>query len=184
MTVSAYIVRNDDDAWRCLVHLHKKLDKLMQIGGHIELDETPWQAVAHEVDEEAGYSLDELKVLQPFADTPHGWGNTVHPVPFSANTHNVGDDHYHSDSCYAFIADALPSRSTADNESDDLRWLTIDELNTLAKKGDALQDVAYIYEYLLRHMDHMIPLSASDFSLEKPRNMGVVYKRGKPSENR
>jgi len=37
MTVSAFIVRQVDGEWKCLVHLHKKAGKLMQVGGHVEL---------------------------------------------------------------------------------------------------------------------------------------------------
>ena len=55
MTVSAYIILRDGEDLKCLVHLHKKVGKLMQIGGHIELDETPWQSVVHELFEESGY---------------------------------------------------------------------------------------------------------------------------------
>ncbi len=35
----------------------------MQVGGHIELDETPWQAVEHELREESGYTLAELSSI-------------------------------------------------------------------------------------------------------------------------
>ncbi len=49
MTVSIYIIHRVGDEWRCLVHMHRKLGFLMQVGGHIELDETPWQSVEHEL---------------------------------------------------------------------------------------------------------------------------------------
>ena len=48
-TVSVYIVRQFDDIdWRIALHVHKKHNSLLPFGGHIELDETPWQAVARE----------------------------------------------------------------------------------------------------------------------------------------
>ncbi len=184
MTVSAYVLLQEDDVWKCLVHLHKKVGKLMQVGGHIELDQTPWQAIAHELEEETGYAIDELDVLQPFGDTPIQWGNIVHPLPFSANTHNVGDDHYHSDNCYGFIAKTRPSKPSAEGESDDLRWLSLGELRQLAEGGEALQDVAYIYQYLVDHVDAMVPTPASSYSLKKPENVGITYQTGKPSESR
>ena len=58
MTVSAYIVRTDSAEPLCLVHMHRKIGKLAQIGGHIELNETPWQSIAHELEEESGYTLE------------------------------------------------------------------------------------------------------------------------------
>lgn len=101
MTVSAYIIRRENDDWKCLVHFHRKIEKLMQIGGHIELNETPWQSVAHEIEEESGYEIKQLQVLQPTTRRVTEVSNLSHPVPFSMNTHNVGDDHYHSDMCLA-----------------------------------------------------------------------------------
>lgn len=184
VTISAYVLLQLDGEWKCLVHLHRKMGKLMQVGGHIELDETPWQAVAHELAEETGYTTDEVEVLQPFSETPLEGANIAHPVPFSTNTHNVGDDHYHSDSCYGFIATAPPKQQTAVGESKDLRWLSIDELDELAKTGEALEDVTYIYRYLIEHVDKFVRVRATTFSVEKPGKVSVTYQTGKPSELR
>jgi 8-oxo-dGTP pyrophosphatase MutT (NUDIX family) len=43
-TASAVIIRNESDGPKVLLHLHKKLNRLLQPGGHVELHETPWQA--------------------------------------------------------------------------------------------------------------------------------------------
>ena len=180
MTVSAYIVRKENDEWKYLVHFHKKIEVLMQIGGHIELDETPWQTVAHELEEESGYTPYELTVVQYTADRPKQAGNVTHPTPLLVNTHNVGNDHYHSDLCYAFVASGLPSRHVAVDESADIRWLTRDELATGARDGTLLADVAYIYEFLLDHIDAMVQLDATNYSLDKPQSIGLSYKRGAP----
>ena len=182
MTISAYIVRLENDQWKCLVHFHKKIEVLMQIGGHIELDETPWQTVTHELEEESGYSLGELQVLQYIADRLREKGNVTHPTPLLVNTHNVGNEHYHSDLCYGFIAPASPTRSVSADESIDLRWLRLSELQDGAKDGTVLEDVLYIYEFLLGHLDTMKLVPASDYSLEKPLSIGMMYKRGKPGE--
>lgn len=64
-TASAFIIRTDGTEPRILFHMHKKIKKLMQPGGHVELHETPWQAVVHEIEEEAGYEISQLKILQP-----------------------------------------------------------------------------------------------------------------------
>lgn len=58
-TVTAYIVRTDGDDPKVLLHMHRKLGMLLPPGGHVELDETPWAAMAHELTEESGYTLDE-----------------------------------------------------------------------------------------------------------------------------
>lgn len=177
MTISAYILRWVDDDWLCLVHLHKKLDVYMQIGGHIELDETPWQAAAHEIAEESGYSLSELDIVQhsdKILSTP---ANTYHPMAFVSNTHKVGNEHYHSDSCYGFVAEKLPQSPPEEGESADLRWLTLIEMEAEAAKGKVLADTASIYQYLIDSLNSYVRVPARDFSLGKPRQYGIVYKR-------
>lgn len=150
----------------------------MQIGGHIELNETPWQAIAHELEEESGYILKELKVLQPFKDQPASGNNVVHPVPFTMNTHDVGSEHYHSDLCYGFVADDIPQNSVQSDESLDLRWLSLAEMKNAAKQGEVLSDVVQVYEFLISHIEIYAQVSATNFSLNKPIAPTATYKRG------
>ena len=177
MTVSAYIVRKSDNGeWLCLVHMHRKIDILMQAGGHIELDQTPWQAMAAELREETGYRLSDLRLLQ-WSLPPVVTHAVTHPLPLLINTHTAGEGHFHSDTCYAFIAENPPSEATKEGESDDLRWVTLKELQILVAQGDALQDVGEIYKYLLDSRPSMIEMLATDFSLAKPEKGGITYKR-------
>lgn len=178
ITVSAYIVRSVDGVWQCLVHYHKKFDTLMQIGGHVELDEAPWTSLATELMEEAGYSLSELMIVQPTSRRVRESKPVNHPVPFASNTHYVGNGHYHSDFAYGFVAKNLPMASVADGESSDLRWMSIDELMAAVEKGDALRDMTYIYEFLVATIDEYAVVPASDFSTDKPTGAEVEYKRG------
>lgn len=130
-TVTAYIVRTDMDQPRVLMHMHKKLHKLMPVGGHIELDETPWQAISHELREEAGYDIDDLAVLQPKERIKLLGRVVLHPYPVVIDTHDIPEapgGHFHTDTAYAFTADHPPQYERAKGESDDLRWLTCDEL--------------------------------------------------------
>ena len=182
MTVSGYIVRTDGDEPVCLVHMHKKMGKLMQVGGHIELNETPWQAIAHELEEESGYQLEELRVIQHTADRVGESHNVSHPTPFLMNTHNVGDEHYHSDLCYGFIADTVPASMVARDESGDLRWLTLDELRRQSTEGDVLEDVYMIYAFMLGHLHTYAQVLADAFSLAKPGRAGATYQHGAPGE--
>jgi 8-oxo-dGTP pyrophosphatase MutT (NUDIX family) len=180
ITVSAWIVLRENDEWKCLVHFHRKMEKLMQIGGHIELNETPWQSIAHELVEESGYNLSELEVLLHTADRPVARDYITHPVPFMMNTHNVGNEHFHSDLSYGFIARDKPANRVAAGESADLRWLTISEIEALAESGEALSDVAHLYRVLLDHVDSYARVPADSYSLEKPLHPAATYKRGAP----
>lgn len=176
MTVSAYIVRLDGPEPQCLVHMHRKIDKLMQVGGHIELTQTPWQAVAAELREETGYEVSELKVLQPIAQPPKLSDGVVHPTPFLVNTHRINEGHYHSDLCYAFQAAATAGSKPAAGESTELRWLTLSELHAMAAGGTALQDVVDIYAFLLDNKASFYQVDPTLYSLEKPV-VGIKYKR-------
>lgn len=149
--------------------MHKKVGKLMQIGGHIELDETPWQSLAHELLEESGYNLGEVQVLQPH-QVPFAVDQAVvHPVPLLFNTHKVSDTHYHSDLVYGLVVDHLPRSLPSENESSDLRWLTVHELKTAAAQGIALKDVAEIYETIANtYLDTYYRVDTTLFSLDKP----------------
>lgn len=176
MTVSAYIIRREAGEWKCLVHMHRKIDMLMQIGGHIELNQTPWQAVADELRDEAGYELGELKVLQPYKELPQVEKTIVHPVPLLANTHSVGNEHYHSDMCYAFVAESSPLHQRAEGESNDLRWLSLAELQGEVDRAVALRDVADIYNFIVQQVYALYPIPADQYSLAKPQ-AGITYKR-------
>ena len=64
-TASAFTLKHDikKNEFRILLHMHKKYGKLLQPGGHIELHESPWEAILHELVEETGYLAKEMKVL-------------------------------------------------------------------------------------------------------------------------
>ena len=169
VTVSAYIVRVDGDEPRVLVHMHRKFGKLFQVGGHIELDETPWQTIAHELREESGYTLEELFVLQPDDQLVPAPGAVQHPVPVIMNTHKVPGEHFHSDMSFAFVAKAAPAGKPAEGESQDLRWLTITELKEAAKQDLAPEDVAHFYEAVVtRYLPRYYRVPAHTYSLDKP----------------
>jgi 8-oxo-dGTP pyrophosphatase MutT (NUDIX family) len=154
--------------------MHRKHHLLLQIGGHIELDETPWQAMAHELAEECGYTFDELAILQPddaLLEITHA---IVHPVPVLMNTHVIADSHYHSDLSFAFIAAAAPRQSLSEGESVDLRWLTMQELADAATQGIAANDVVNIYQHILtRYLPKYYSIPASRYSLDKPHSSSM-----------
>ncbi len=184
MTVSAWILLDEGGATKCLVHFHRKIETLMQIGGHLELNQTPWQALAAEILEESGYTLNELKLLQPIAEFGDGGPAVTHPIPFNVNTHLVNNEHYHTDLCYGFVAAQKPKLSVHKDESNDLRWMSVEELRQAYDEGEVLKDVYRRYEFLVRNREKFVELSPETFSLEHPRVSGALYKKGIPGENR
>lgn len=131
LTVTAYILRVDAPEPKALLHMHKKLNVLLPVGGHVELSETPWQAVAHELEEESGYALGQLKVLQPQSRIRKMPKTVLHPMPLSMNTHSIPKSHFHTDIEYAFVAYTGPALKIAEGESLDVRWVSQEELNNL-----------------------------------------------------
>jgi 8-oxo-dGTP pyrophosphatase MutT (NUDIX family) len=155
LTVSAFIIRVDGDEPTVMLHNHLKIRRLLQFGGHVELEENPWQGLIRELREEAGYAVDQLQVLQPSARLDMSFSTAVaHPIPFSLNTHRFKDeDHFHSDLVYAVTTSQDPKLSRAAGESADIHQYTITQLAAIAPEQiyDQTRDSAtYVLEHLLR----------------------------------
>ena len=95
LTVAGYIIDED----RVLLIEHKKLGLWLPVGGHIDPNETPDQAMVREAKEEVGL---DIKLLQIPIEIP-----VIKPVikhtalPFYCNIHKVKDhDHYSKAHCY------------------------------------------------------------------------------------
>lgn len=148
-TASAFIVRIDQPESRLLLHRHKKLGVFLQIGGHVELHETPWQAVLHEVAEESGYEAGQLKVLQPPLRLTHLTSVDLHPYPVSLLTHNFpGEDHHHTDIAWSFTTTEAPRHAVSDGESDSLQLFSAAELRAI-EAGQIPENVQEIGLFVL-----------------------------------
>lgn len=135
-TISAYVVDISGDEPKLLLHMHKKYGKLFQPGGHIETNENAWHAIEHELMEETGYKFSQLRIVQPkYIEKVHLTDENLklHPIHFMYNSHPVGEHHFHSDAVYLFTTTEQPSEEPGEDESTDLRWLTLKEIQSLAK---------------------------------------------------
>lgn len=121
---------------------------LLPIGGHIELNETTWQALGRELREESGYTLSDLKLLQPKYRLDYLSDVIAHPYPVIMSDHDVSKDHFHSDTAYAFVTHGEPSEEADDNESQDLRWITQSELQALTD-NEIFPNTKEIYNFIL-----------------------------------
>ena len=163
-SVTAYIVRIDTPEPQVLVHMHRKQNVLLPVGGHIELHETPWQAMAHELQEESGYRLEDARILQPAERISSLEDVVLHPYPLSMNTHPIGDDHFHSDISYGFVVSGDPKETAVDGESLDFRWLNYDQLMAL-DASEIFSNTRQVYDFLLNTaLKSWIPVSTDQFS--------------------
>jgi 8-oxo-dGTP pyrophosphatase MutT (NUDIX family) len=134
-TASCYIV---DDESRLLLHHHRRLDRWLQMGGHVEGDEDPSAAALREGVEESG--LGDLQL------TPRGILDLdVHRIPAGRGE----PDHDHFDVRY-LARTSRPEAVTIDRgESNDVAWVTLDRARDLMPGPESLRVIRKI-DRLLR----------------------------------
>lgn len=117
-TASVFIVHEK----KVLLHLHKKLRKWLQPGGHIELDEGPLEAAIREVKEETGLDIELVggEQLPELVHEPHD----ILPPKF-LNRHPFNDAHEHIDFTYF---GRVVGGTLEPEEGVETKWLTKEEL--------------------------------------------------------
>ena len=121
-TVAIFIVQ---DGKILLIH-HRKLDKWLPLGGHIELDEDPEQAALREAREESGLEV-ELLGERPPTTSP---GTRALIAPRFLDIHRISETHEH----IGLIYWARPKNgklALAAEEHHDIRWCSLDDLETM-----------------------------------------------------
>lgn len=158
LTVSAFIVRTDTKEPTLILHKHKKLNIYLQFGGHVELNENPWQALAHELQEESGYSLNQLKLLQPKKVLKKLDGIELHPYPLCINTHSFDENHSHIDIDYLFLADGPPKANISTGESEIIKYFTRSELMKLKTREiprNIIEIADFIFDTAIKEWDQI-----------------------------
>lgn len=160
LTVSAFILNPAGDIF---VLKHKKLERWMQPGGHVELAEDPWTALLREIEEETGYTPGQLLLHCPSMNTINNFEKdpkVFHPYPMSFNTHSVGQgDHFHTDLGYAFtVLDTEPELEQAEGESRDIRWLSLSDIDST--EYNIPRNVRVIMKFVMTDVLHEWPLYA------------------------
>lgn len=119
--VSVFIVRRG----RVLLVFHKKYREWLPIGGHIELNEDPEQALKHEIEEESGLSV---RLLSKAPVIRHSGVKPI-PAPDFMDVHRIGKIHKH----IAFIYFAVSNRGKMrllEREHREYRWVSEKELSS------------------------------------------------------
>ena len=121
-TVAIFLVR---DRQVLLVH-HRKLDKWLPLGGHIELDEDPEQAAHREAREESGFEVELLGERPPTS----GDGTRALIAPRFLDIHRITETHEHIGLIY-WARPKSGSIELAAEEHHDIRWCSRADLETL-----------------------------------------------------
>ena len=122
-TVAIFVVHGG----KVLVIHHRKLNKWLPLGGHIELDEDPEQAALRETREESGLDV-ELVGERPPTTEP---GTRALIGPRFLDIHRISDTHEHIGMIYWARVKAGAATLAAE-EHHDIRWCSADELEQLS----------------------------------------------------
>jgi len=121
-TVAIFIVQ---DGKILLIH-HRKLDKWLPLGGHIELDEDPEIAALREAKEESGFDV-ELLGERPPTTSP---GTRALIAPRFLDIHRINDTHEHIGMIY-WARPKDGKMTLASEEHHDIRWCSLADLDKL-----------------------------------------------------
>ena len=129
VTGSCFIIDGDR---RLLLHHHRRLNRWLQMGGHLEAGEQPLEAALREAEEESG--LGDLRVIGGIADLD------VHVIPAGRGE----PEHRHFDVRY-IARTASPEAIVIDvKESNDLMWVDLDRAAELMPGEESLRVIRKI----------------------------------------
>ncbi|MDE1852015.1 MAG: NUDIX domain-containing protein [Candidatus Micrarchaeota archaeon] len=128
VTATCVIVKDD----KVLFVFHKKLNRWMPPGGHVELNETPIEAVQREALEETGFKVRVIDTYGPekvVGDDAVG-AEMIRPMVIMLETVNYQTGvHKHFDLIYLATVDG--SENIKNEEDNEIGWFSRDELNDL-----------------------------------------------------
>ena len=117
-TITVFIVFDG----KVLLVNHPKYNMWIPMGGHIELDEDPEEALYREIIEETGLEV-ELLTNKPELPSP---GTKFLPTPSFMDVHEANPPHKHISLTY--FARAKSDEFKLSNEHDELKWFAPEEL--------------------------------------------------------
>ena len=145
---STVLIFSQESPIRVLLMHHKKFDKWMPPGGHIEADENPIQAVIREAQEESNIDirpyLEENKIIDDRAISL--------PLPSfileeKIDAHGDHPEHFHIDMVYAVEVPYQEVKHSAE-ESHDIGWFTEEAMKDLSMFANVEHEIEYILKKL------------------------------------
>lgn len=121
-TVAIFVVHED----RVLVVHHRKLEKWLPLGGHIELDEDPEMAALREAREESGLDVELVGERPPTT----GQGTRALIAPRFLDIHRISATHEHIGMIY-WARPRTGTLTLATGEHHDIRWCSPADLEQL-----------------------------------------------------
>jgi 8-oxo-dGTP pyrophosphatase MutT (NUDIX family) len=133
-TASCFII---DDAGRLLLHHHRRLQRWLQMGGHVEGDESPQLAAFREGSEESG--LADLALV----------GDAIFDIDVHAIPAGKGEpQHEHFDVRY-LLRTSMPAAIRVDStESNELAWFELERAAALMPGAESQRAIRKIERVL------------------------------------
>jgi 8-oxo-dGTP pyrophosphatase MutT (NUDIX family) len=154
-TATAFVV---DSKKRVLLLWHKRLERWMPPGGHVDANETPQDTARRECKEETGLDVEIVGEPQEnlFAENPHEGqmlkkpiGLLLENIPESKERNEPA--HQHMDFVYlARPLDESQTLSLLEEEGTQLRWFTQEEVKELNTKTAIFANVKHYVLGLLQ----------------------------------
>ena len=120
-TVDVFIVYEN----KVLLIFHRKHNRWLQIGGHIELNEDPDETLFREVKEECGLDIEIIGGKQPNFEIK---GTKFLYAPVFMNIHDINETHKHIGLVY--FAKAKSNKLVlSEREHSDIRWFGKEDLD-------------------------------------------------------
>ena len=124
---------------KILLVKHKKFDRWVQPGGHIETDETPEEAALREAYEETGLHVMLIGERFPRED------DFIRPLAIQKNRNKLGD--LHIDIMYVAVPNSLEGLKYDANESEAIGWFSRSDLENLK----VFPDIKITFDYILKN---------------------------------
>ncbi len=110
---------------KVLLIYHKKYNEWLPIGGHVELNEDPEEALYREIQEECGL---KVKILAPTPKIRHA-GVKPLPTPSYLDSHKIAGAHRHIAFVY-FGTSRSGQVKLHEREHREFRWVSLKELKS------------------------------------------------------
>ncbi len=137
ITASAFVVNADFSAL-LLLH-HKKLDRWLQPGGHVDLtDDDLLTSAIRETREETGLSAATLQSMDWFT---HGFIFDIDSHLIPANTNKNEPEHLHHDCRFLLVCHMPESMAINQQEAHDFKWVPLDNLVNDATFGNVAHKI-------------------------------------------
>ena len=134
--VEVFVVYGD----KVLLRRHDKYKYWLSVGGHIELDEGPVQAVLREVREEVGLDVEIVPTQETLSMEKERYDHIV--APAYMNKHMITDEHSHVTFVYFAKSDSNRVVEGVEREkSESCSWFTSEEVDAI--ESDISETVRY-----------------------------------------